>query len=73
MQAGKSLADKPVFLRTMADPSTPKQKKLYDRIGSKFAAPSAFPFAVHGYDATLLVAQQYAKQVVQMVRKCEKH
>jgi branched-chain amino acid transport system substrate-binding protein len=54
--AGKALADKPVFLRTMADPSTPKQKKLYDRIGSKLAAPSAFPFAVHGYDATLLVA-----------------
>ena len=54
--AGKALADKPVFLRTMADASTPKQKKLYDRIGSKLAAPSAFPFAVHGYDATLLVA-----------------
>jgi branched-chain amino acid transport system substrate-binding protein len=54
--AGKNLADKPVFLRTMADPSTPKQKKLYDRIGSKLAAPSAFPFAVHGYDATLLIA-----------------
>jgi branched-chain amino acid transport system substrate-binding protein len=54
--AGKALADKPVFLRTMADPATPKQKKLYDRIGSKLAAPSAFPFAVHGYDATLLVA-----------------
>ena len=54
--AGKALADKPVFLRTMADPATPKQKRLYDRIGSKLAAPSAFPFAVHGYDATLLVA-----------------
>lgn len=54
--AGKTLADKPVFLRTMADPSTPKQKKLYDRIASKLAAPSAFPFAVHGYDATLLIA-----------------
>jgi len=54
--AGKVLADKPVFLRTMADPATPKQKRLYDRIGSKLAAPSAFPFAVHGYDATLLVA-----------------
>jgi branched-chain amino acid transport system substrate-binding protein len=54
--AGKALADKPIFLRTMADPATPKQKKLYERIGSKLAAPSAFPFAVHGYDATLLVA-----------------
>lgn len=28
--AGKTLSEKPVFLRTMADPSTPKQKKLFD-------------------------------------------
>jgi|SRR5450830_278883 len=53
--AGKNLASKPVFLRTMVNPSTPAQKKLYERTGSQLAAPSAFPFVVHGYDATLLV------------------
>lgn len=54
--AGKTLASKPIFMRTMVNPSTPAQIKLYDRVGSKLAAPSAFPFAVHGYDATLLIA-----------------
>jgi branched-chain amino acid transport system substrate-binding protein len=54
--AGKTLAEKPIFMRTMADPVTPKQKRLYERLSAKLAAPSAFPFAVHGYDATLLLA-----------------
>jgi branched-chain amino acid transport system substrate-binding protein len=54
--AGKSLAGKPIFMRTMVNPSTPAQQKLYDRTASKLAAPSAFPFVIHGYDATLLVA-----------------
>lgn len=53
--AGKSLAGKTLFMRTMVNPSTPAQKKLFDRVGSKLAAPSAFPFAVHGYDAVQLV------------------
>lgn len=55
--AGKNLAGKPIFMRTMVNPSTPAQKKLYDRTASKLAAPSAFPFVVHGYDAVLLVAE----------------
>ena len=55
--AGKNLASKPVFMRTMVNPNTPEQKKLYERTISKLAAPSAFPFTVHGYDAVLLVAE----------------
>ena len=55
--AGKTLASKPIFMRTMVNPSTPAQKALYDRTVSKLAAPSAFPFVVHGYDAVLLVAE----------------
>jgi branched-chain amino acid transport system substrate-binding protein len=54
--AGKNLASKPIFMRTLVNPSTPAQQKLYDRTVSKLAAPSAFPFVIHGYDATLLVA-----------------
>ncbi|WP_137893501.1 ABC transporter substrate-binding protein [Ramlibacter sp. 2FC] len=54
--AGKNLASKPIFMRTLVNPSTPAQQKLYDRTASKLAAPSAFPFVIHGYDATLLVA-----------------
>jgi branched-chain amino acid transport system substrate-binding protein len=54
--AGKSLANKPIFMRTLVNPATPAQKKLFDRTGPQLAAPSAFPFVIHGYDATLLVA-----------------
>jgi len=54
--AGKSLAEKPIFMRTMVDPTTPKQKELFERTKSKLAAPSAFPFVVHGYDAVQLIA-----------------
>lgn len=54
--AGKTLSEKPIFMRTMVDANTPKQKALFERVKGKLAAPSAFPFAVHGYDATLLIA-----------------
>ncbi|MES2840331.1 MAG: ABC transporter substrate-binding protein [Pseudomonadota bacterium] len=54
--AGKTLAEKPVFMRTMVDPRTPQQKALFERTKSKLASPSAFPFVVHGYDAVQLVA-----------------
>lgn len=54
--AGKSLAEKPVFMRTMVDAQAPKQKALFERTKDKLAAPSAFPFVAHGYDATLLLA-----------------
>ena len=55
--AGKNLASKPIFMRTMVNPSTAAQKALYNRTVSKLAAPSAFPFVVHGYDAVLLIAE----------------
>lgn len=55
--AGKTLAEKPVFMRTMVDAVTPKQKALFERVKGKLAAPSAYTFTVHGYDAVqLLVA-----------------
>lgn len=54
--AGKTLAERPLFMRTMVDPSTAKQKELFERVKGKLAAPSAFPFTVHGYDAVQLIA-----------------
>ena len=54
--AGRNLASKPIFMRTMVNPTTPAQQKLYDRTVSQLAAPSAFPFVIHGYDAVQLVA-----------------
>jgi branched-chain amino acid transport system substrate-binding protein len=54
--AGKTLSEKPVFMRTMVEPTTPKQKALFERVKGKLAAPSAFPFTLHGYDAVQLIA-----------------
>lgn len=54
--AGRELAEKPLFMRTVSDTHTPVQQKLYDRIGSKLRAPSSFSFALHGYDSVLLMA-----------------
>lgn len=55
--AGKTLASKPIFMRTMVAPTTPAQKKLYERVAAKLVAPSAFPFTVHGYDAVLILVE----------------
>src|SRR5215472_17499121 len=54
--AGKSLAEKPIFMRTVTQERNPKQQKLYDRIASKMTSPSAFGFAAHSYDAVMLLA-----------------
>ena len=54
--AGRNLASRPIFMRTMVNPTTPAQQRLYDRTASQLAAPSAFPFVIHGYDAVQLVA-----------------
>ena len=54
--AGKALADKPIFMRTVSESRTPAQDKLYTRIGSKLKAPSSFSFALHGYDSVLIYA-----------------
>ncbi len=55
--AGKTLAEKPLFMRTVNENRTPAQQKLFDRIGPKLKGPSAFSFALHGYDSVLLLAQ----------------
>ena len=54
--AGKTLAEKPLFMRTVSESKTPAQQKLYDRIGSKLKAPSSFSFALHGYDSVQIAA-----------------
>jgi branched-chain amino acid transport system substrate-binding protein len=54
--AGKTLAENPLFMRTVSETRTPAQRKLFDRVGSKLKAPSAFSFALHGYDAVTLYA-----------------
>jgi len=52
--AGKTLAEKPIFMRTVSDTFTPAQQKLFDRIGAKLKAPGSFSFALHGYDSIML-------------------
>lgn len=54
--AGKTLANKPIFMRTVSESRTPVQQKLYDRIGTKLKAPSSFSFSLHGYDSVQLLA-----------------
>ncbi|AGU53260.1 putative branched-chain amino acid ABC transporter, branched-chain amino acid-binding protein [Variovorax paradoxus B4] len=55
--AGKALAEKPIFMRTVGETRTPAQQKLFDRIGSKLKAPGSFSFALHGYDSVLIYAE----------------
>ncbi len=54
--AGKELAEKPIFMRTVSDTHTPEQDKLFERVKDKLKAPSSFSFALHGYDSILLYA-----------------
>lgn len=54
--AGKALAEKPIFMRTVSETRTPAQQKLFDRVGAKLKAPGSFSFALHGYDSVLLYA-----------------
>jgi branched-chain amino acid transport system substrate-binding protein len=54
--AGKALAERPIFMRTITEDRTPRQQQLYDRITSKMASPSAFGFAAHSYDGVMLLA-----------------
>lgn len=53
--AGKTLAEKPIFMRTVTEERTPKQQKLYDRIAPKMTSASAFGFAAHSYDAVMVL------------------
>lgn len=54
--AGKTLAEKPIFMRTVSESRTPAQQKLFDRVGPKLKAPGSFAFALHGYDSVMLYA-----------------
>jgi branched-chain amino acid transport system substrate-binding protein len=54
--AGKALAEKPIFMRTVTEERTPKQQKLYDRVAPKMTSASAFGFAAHSYDAVMVLA-----------------
>ena len=53
---GKTLAERPIFLRTVTEQRTPKQQQLYERVSGKMTSPSAFGFAAHSYDAVMLLA-----------------
>jgi branched-chain amino acid transport system substrate-binding protein len=55
--AGKTLAEKPLFMRTIGETRTPAQEKLFDRVSAKLKAPGSFSFALHGYDSVLILAQ----------------
>ena len=59
--AGPTLAEKPIFLRTVSEARTPRQQQFFDRIRPKLDADSAFSFAVHAYDATMLGAMAIAQ------------
>jgi branched-chain amino acid transport system substrate-binding protein len=54
--AGKTLAEKPIFMRTITEDRTPKQQQLFDRLAPKMASKSAFSFAAHCYDALMITA-----------------
>src|SRR3712207_2183589 len=54
--AGKTLAERPIFMRTVTEDRTPRQQQLYERVAPKMASPSAFGFAAHSYDAVVLLA-----------------
>jgi branched-chain amino acid transport system substrate-binding protein len=55
--AGKTLAERPIFMRTVSETRTSAQQKLFDRIGPKLKAPGSFSFALHGYDSMLILSQ----------------
>jgi len=54
--AGKTLAEKPLFMRTVSESRTPAQQKFFERVGAKLKAPGSFSFALHGYDSVMLYA-----------------
>jgi branched-chain amino acid transport system substrate-binding protein len=54
--AGKTLSEKPLFMRTITEDRTAKQQKLYDRISPKMNSKSAFGFAAHSYDGVMLLS-----------------
>lgn len=59
--AGPALAEKPIFLRTVSETRTARQQAFFERIRPKLDADSAFSFAVHAYDGTMLLALAMAQ------------
>ncbi|WZB62631.1 ABC transporter substrate-binding protein [Achromobacter xylosoxidans] len=53
---GKTLSEKPFFLRTITDNRSPAQQKLYDRVSGQMTSPTAFGFLAHAYDGMHLMA-----------------
>ena len=54
--AGKSLAERPVFIRTIPGNLTPRLQKFYDRIAPKMSSPTApLAQAAHAYDSVMLL------------------
>lgn len=54
--AGPDLMTRPLFLTTVADDSSPRNRALYQRLAGKIPNPSLFLFAAQGYDAVLVLA-----------------
>src|SRR5499427_5599193 len=54
--AGKTLAERPIFLMTVTEQRPPRQQQLFERVSGKMTSPSAFGFAAHSYDAVMLLA-----------------
>ena len=54
--AGKTLSEKPLFMRTISEDRSARQQKLYDRISPKMNSKSSFGFAAHSYDAVMILA-----------------
>jgi branched-chain amino acid transport system substrate-binding protein len=55
--AGKALAERPLFMRTISEDLSPRQKKLFDRLSPKLGSPSAFSNAAQAYDSVMLLTK----------------
>lgn len=55
--AGKALAERPLFMRTISEDLSPRQKKLFDRLSPKLGSPSAFSNAAQAYDSVMLLSK----------------
>lgn len=54
--AGKNLMTKPLFMSTLTDENSPRNRGLYTRLATKIPNPSLFLFAAQGYDSVLVLA-----------------
>ena len=54
--AGKSLAERPIFMRTVTEDRSPRAAEALRSLAPKMKSPSSFGFAAHSYDAVMLLA-----------------